>query len=125
MAFEYAPTSLNGSGALAHERLFVFRADSVGVAVPFLLAGSVNEPRVALDTARVDFGKCLVGKTRRERVTLTNHESVPFKFHFDPFPGRADGDAIESRNIVTSKTCAGGLRCISRIAVKAKVRETG
>ena len=95
MAFEYAPTSLTGSG-LAHERLFVFRADSVGVAVPFLLAGSVNEPRVTLDTARLDFGKCLVGKTRRERVTLANHESVPFKFHFDPFPGRADGDAIES-----------------------------
>jgi hydrocephalus-inducing protein len=92
MAFEYAPAEGD-----AHERAFTFRAPSVGVSVPFLLAGAVTEPRVTLDTACVNFGKCLVGATRRESVTLVNHESVPFKFSFENLVSATYG--VNSREV--------------------------
>ena len=78
MCFEFSST--DGDSV---EQLVTFKAPSVGIAVPFLLVGTVVEPNVAIDTANVNFGKCLVGVAKREHVSLTNHESIPFKFAFE------------------------------------------
>ena len=65
------------------EAFFEFRVDERDVAVPFLFAGAVAEPRVAFDVPGVNFGKVLVGRKHRATVLLTNHEAIPFHFAFD------------------------------------------
>ena len=82
MVFEYCPERV-ASPERPDEAFFEFRVDERDVAVPFLFAGAVAEPRVAFDVPGINFGKVLVGRKHRETVVLTNHEAIPFHFAFD------------------------------------------
>merc|ERR1719502_1765080 len=53
-----------------------------GIDELFLFAGSVVEPRIQLDRARVDFSALMLGSVTTETVHLVNHEHLPFSFAF-------------------------------------------
>ncbi len=78
MIFEFTPMSTDVCEAFYHFRIPQLVVDQV-----VLLCGKVNEPRVSLDTAVLNFKQLLVGATSSETITIMNQEHLPFAFDFD------------------------------------------
>jgi hydrocephalus-inducing protein len=79
--FEYTPSKNDASGY--QESFWRFMIPRQGVDQLFLVAGTVNDPRVTLDRTFVNFGNVLMGNPATEVVNLINREDLPFAFNFD------------------------------------------
>ena len=78
MVFDYTPTE-----DVVSESLWRFAVPELGLSVPVLLVGTVRDPRVRLDKARVDFKSIILNRAAQETVFIINQESVPFNFNVD------------------------------------------
>ena len=78
MVFEFAPTD----DALA-EAFWTFSIPSQIVTVPFLLVGTVSEPRVSGDRPSLAFAAVQIGVRGKIAFTLVNDEAAPFAFTLD------------------------------------------
>ena len=78
MCFEYTPKTMG-----LHEAFWRFSIPQRNLTAVFLLVGNVVEPRVLLDTSRLQFDQVLVGSQSTEFVNLVNQEHIPFSFSFD------------------------------------------
>ena len=112
MTFEYTPVTAGN-----HESLWRFRLPQQNVSALFLLAGSVVEPRVRLDTSRIDFRQSLVGVHNTETVAIINDEHVPFPFAFDRETLRAAG-------VVTVNPARGVVPPMGRISIEVEFSPT-
>jgi hypothetical protein len=53
------------------------------IQIPLLLVVHVLEPRISLDTPRIDFGQTLIGLSAQRIIKLSNPEAEPFHFELD------------------------------------------
>ncbi|KAJ1445550.1 hypothetical protein M885DRAFT_473458 [Pelagophyceae sp. CCMP2097] len=90
MVFEFTPATTGVA-----EAFYRFRVPEHAINELFLFVGTVVEPRVALDRARVDFSAVMLGSVATETVHLVNHEHLPFAFSFER-PAVDDGAARAS-----------------------------
>jgi hypothetical protein len=86
MIFEYAPNTIE-----TKESFWKFLLLGPKVEEPFLIVGSVNEPRVGMDRPFINFGERLLDGTVSETVRLVNKEHIPFSFTIDPFSFQLEG----------------------------------
>jgi hypothetical protein len=79
MVFEYLPEEI----AVA-EAFYKFKLPNMGLEQLFLFAGTVNEPKVAFSTSRIDFSNVMLGgEGGTEIIYLENDDHLPFNFAFD------------------------------------------
>jgi hydrocephalus-inducing protein len=89
MAFDYTPTN----DALT-ESFWTFSIPSQSIAVPFLLVGLVNEPRVMFDRPSLGFGLVQIGVRGKLAFALVNDEPVPFHFSLAKASYEADPELL-------------------------------
>lgn len=79
MVFEYLPEEVTVA-----EAFFKFKLPTMGLEQLFLFAGTVNEPKVAFSTSRIDFSNVMLGgEGGTEIIYLENDDHLPFNFAFD------------------------------------------
>jgi hypothetical protein len=78
MVFEYTPPD-----DAPFEAFWTFAIPSQSIAVPFLLAGAVKEPRVMFDRPSLLFGTVQLGVRGKLALALVNDEAVPLHFALD------------------------------------------
>lgn len=62
---------------------FRFRIHEHGVSEMFLFVGSVVEPDVTIDRAKMDYGALMLGASLKETFHIMNREPMPHSFVFD------------------------------------------
>ena len=108
MVFEYTPEAQE-----LQEDFWRFRIPEQGIEVPFLLVGTVTEPRVALDRTSLNFNRVLCGAKQHEVVQVVNDEKIPFSFHFQ----KAAFDSGEGRPVLSFTPSSGVVPPNSSLAV--------
>ena len=88
MVFHFTPEAVDI--AESHWR---FQVAELGIDVPFLLVGTIQEPGVSLDMTRHDFGPLLIGQKAVQTIHIVNTEHLPFSYAFDKAfaPGLVNG----------------------------------
>jgi len=88
MIFHFTPESVE-----IQESHWIFQVPELGINVPFLLVGTIQEPGVSLDMTRHDFGPLLIGQKAVQTIHIVNTEHLPFSFAFDKAfaPGLVNG----------------------------------
>jgi len=79
MTFEFAPSTVE-----TKESFWVFLLVGPRVEEHFLIAGTVEQPRVGFDRPHISFGERLLGGATKDSVCLVNKEHIPFSFSIDP-----------------------------------------
>eukprot|EP00913_Durusdinium_trenchii_P003610 g3340.t1 len=82
MLFEYLPTDPE-----TYESRWVFSVPAKQASQPFLLVGTVKEPRVGFDVPCIKFKRLLLGAKMTEKVNLINQENLPLNFSFERAAG--------------------------------------
>lgn len=80
MVFEFTPEK---DEPRVQESHWVFTIPEYKVRAPFVLAGTVSEPRVTLSVPHINFQSMLLKGKASKTVTLINSEHIPFSFAFD------------------------------------------
>jgi hydrocephalus-inducing protein len=86
MAFEFAPSTVE-----TKESFWVFMLVGPRVEEHFLIAGTVEQPRVGFDRPHINFGERLLGGATQETLCLVNKEHIPFSFSIDPLSFQPEG----------------------------------
>jgi len=86
MIFEFVPLSTD-----TRESFWTFVLLGPKVEEHFLIVGSVEEPRVGMDSPAINFGERLIEGVTAEKVRLVNKEIIPFSFSFDPASYQLEG----------------------------------
>ncbi|CAK0791292.1 unnamed protein product [Prorocentrum cordatum] len=86
MAFEFAPSTVE-----TKESFWVFMLVGPRVEEHFLIAGTVEQPRVGFDRPHINFGERLLGGSTQETLSLVNKEHIPFSFSIDPSSFQLEG----------------------------------
>lgn len=79
MLFEFRPSGLTERKV---DQLWTFEVPSQGIKETFHLVGTVLEPKIFFNNARVDFGPLLLKGRGKERVILKNFDDIPYSFKF-------------------------------------------
>jgi hydrocephalus-inducing protein len=80
MVFEFTPENQEPRTQESH---WVFCIPEYKVRAPFVLAGTISEPRVALSVPHINFNSMLLKGKATKTVQILNSEHIPFSFHFD------------------------------------------
>ena len=80
MVFEFTPENQEPRVQESH---WIFTIPEYKVRAPFVLAGTISEPRVALSVPHVNFHSMLLNGKSAKTVQVINSEHIPFSFHFD------------------------------------------
>eukprot|EP00434_Breviolum_minutum_P007893 symbB.v1.2.006964.t2/scaffold348.1/size222345/3 len=86
MSFEFSPQS-----SQTKESFWSFVLLGPKVEEHFLVAGTVQEPRIGMDKPCINFGERLLQGVASESVLLVNKEHIPFSFQIDPASFQEEG----------------------------------
>lgn len=86
MVFEYVPLNTE-----TRESFWTFVLIGPKVEEHFLIVGTVEEPRIGMDSPAINFGERLLEGVTVEKVRLVNKEITPFSFSFSPASYQLEG----------------------------------
>lgn len=86
MSFEFSPQSSH-----TKESFWSFVLLGPKVEEHFLVAGTVQEPRIGMDKPCINFGERLLQAVASESLLLVNKEHIPFSFQIDPASFQEEG----------------------------------
>jgi hydrocephalus-inducing protein len=98
------------------------------ICVPFVVVGTVVEPRVAFSKPSLNFGQVLVNRTGRQALELVNSEAVPFDFALDRATFDATDEDVKGRGrppLVNFEPCRGAIAPNSSLQITATYKPDG
>eukprot|EP00931_Biecheleriopsis_adriatica_P045665 TRINITY_DN2614_c0_g1_i1.p1 TRINITY_DN2614_c0_g1~~TRINITY_DN2614_c0_g1_i1.p1 ORF type:complete len:5069 (-),score=1280.39 TRINITY_DN2614_c0_g1_i1:105-14627(-) len=87
MSFEFSPQS-----SKTKESFWSFVLLGPKVEEHFLVAGTVEEPRIGMNKPCINFGERLLQGVASEQVQIVNKEHIPFSFAIDPASFQEEGE---------------------------------
>jgi hydrocephalus-inducing protein len=93
-----------------------------GIRVPFVIAGTIVDPKVHFSLSCLNFRRVLLGRRSKLTVDLINEEPIPFQFSFDKASYDASNEIVSGRgkpSCLSLEPCSGTVAAKSRKAITA------